>query len=38
LTIYHNKFAALPLRLEPFIGIAARQFTIGEKHPGEFDV
>ena len=38
LTIYHNKFAALPLPLEPFTGIAAQQFTIGEKQPGEFDM
>ena len=38
LTIYHNKFAALPLRMEPFNGIAVRQFTIGEKQLGEFDM
>jgi hypothetical protein len=37
LTIYHNKFAALPLSAEPFTGIAVRQFTLGEKQPGEFD-
>jgi len=37
LTIYHNKFAALPLAVESFTGIAVRQFTIGEKQPGEFE-
>jgi hypothetical protein len=36
LTLYHNVFAALPLRPELFKGIAVRQFTLGEKRPGEF--
>jgi hypothetical protein len=36
LTLYHNVFAALPLRSELFKGIAVRQFTLGEKRPGEF--
>jgi len=37
LTIYHNVFAAIPLRVEVFSGIADQQFTLGEKQPGEFD-
>jgi hypothetical protein len=37
LTIYHNVFAAIPLQVELFRGIAAIQFTLGEKQPGEFD-
>jgi hypothetical protein len=37
LTIYHNRFAAVPLAVESFTGIAVRQFTIGEKQPGEFE-
>ena len=36
LTLYHNLFAALPLEPELFKGIAVRQFTLGEKSPGEF--
>jgi hypothetical protein len=38
LTIYHNVFAAIPLKVELFSGIAVRQFKLGEKRPGEFDV
>jgi hypothetical protein len=38
LTIYHNLFAALPLPVDLFTGIAVRQFTLREKQPGEFDV
>lgn len=38
LTIYHNVFAAFPLPLQLFTGIAVRQFTLGEKQPGEFDM
>jgi len=37
LTIYHNVFAAIPLPAKLFCGIATRQFTLGEKKPGEFD-
>lgn len=37
LTIYHNVFAAIPLPVELFSGIALKQFTLGEKQPGEFD-
>lgn len=37
LTIYHNVFAAIPLPVELFSGIATQQFTLGEKQPGEFD-
>jgi hypothetical protein len=37
LTIYHNVFAAIPLRVEVFSGIADQQFTLGKKQPGEFD-
>lgn len=37
LTIYHNVFAAMPLRVAVFSGIADQQFTLGEKQPGEFD-
>jgi hypothetical protein len=37
LTIYHNVFAAIPLQVELFSGIAARQFKLGEKREGEFD-
>jgi hypothetical protein len=37
LTIYHNVFAAIPLNVELFSGIAVRQFRLGEKQPGEFD-
>jgi hypothetical protein len=36
LTLYHNVFAAFPVRYELFKGIAVRQFTLGEKRPGEF--
>jgi hypothetical protein len=38
LTIYHNVFAAIPLHVELFRGIAAVQFTLREKLPGEFDI
>jgi len=38
LTIYHNVFAAIPLRVELFHGIAATQLTLRQKRPGEFDV
>ena len=38
LTIYHNAFAAIPLQVELFRGIAAVQLTLEEKQPGEFDV
>jgi hypothetical protein len=38
LTIYHNMFAALPLSVELFTGIAVRQCRLGEKQPGEFDM
>jgi hypothetical protein len=37
LTIYHNVFAAMPLRVEVFSGIAVRQFRLGEKQPGAFE-
>jgi hypothetical protein len=37
LTLYHNMFAALPLAVEVFTGIAVRQCTLGERQPGEFD-
>jgi hypothetical protein len=37
LTVYHNVFAAIPLPVELFSGIAVKQFTLGEKQPGEFD-
>jgi hypothetical protein len=37
LTIYHNVFAAIPLRVELFSGIAVRQFRLGEKQPAEFE-
>jgi hypothetical protein len=37
LTLYHNMFAALPLAVEVFTGIAVRQCTLGESQPGEFD-
>jgi hypothetical protein len=37
LTVYHNVFAALPLAVELFKGIAVRQFTLGEKHSREFE-
>lgn len=37
LTIYHNVFAAIPLPVELFSGIATQQFTLGEKQPGEFE-
>jgi hypothetical protein len=37
LTIYHNVFAAIPLPVELFNGIAMQQFTLGEKQPGEFE-
>lgn len=37
LTIYHNVFAAISLPVELFSGIAAKQLTLGEKQPGEFD-
>lgn len=37
LTIYHNVFAAIPLQVELFRGIADAQFTLGEKQPGQFD-
>jgi hypothetical protein len=37
LTIYHNVFAAIPLKTELFSGIAVWQFRLGEKQPGEFD-
>lgn len=37
LTIYHNVFAAMPLRVEVFSGIADRQYTLGEKQPRKFD-
>jgi hypothetical protein len=37
LTIYHNVFAAIPLPVELFSGIAAKQRTLAEKQPGEFD-
>jgi len=36
--IYHNIFAAIPLPVELFTGLAVRQFTLGEKQPGEFDM
>jgi len=38
LTMYHNKFAGLPLSVKPFTGIAVRQFTTGEKQPAEFEM
>jgi hypothetical protein len=38
LTIYHNVFAAIPLKVDLFSGIAVRQFKLGQKRPGEFDV
>ena len=38
LTIYHNVFAAIPLQVELFRGIAAAQLTLSERQPGEFDV
>lgn len=37
LTIYHNVFAAKPLQVELFSGIAMRQFRLGEKQPGAFE-
>jgi hypothetical protein len=37
LTIYHNVFAAIPLKPELFRGIAVRQFRLGEKRTGEFE-
>ena len=37
LTIYHNVFAAIPLPVKLFNGIAMQQFTLGEKQPGEFE-
>jgi hypothetical protein len=37
LTMYHNVFAAIPLPVELFSGIAATQLTLGEKQPGDFD-
>jgi hypothetical protein len=37
LTIYHNVFAAIPLKIELFRGIAVAQFTLGEKVSGEFE-
>ena len=37
LTIYHNVFAAIPLPVELFNGIATQQFTFGEKQPGKFE-
>jgi len=37
LTIYHNVFAAIPLPVGLFSGIAAKQLTLGEKRPGQFD-
>ena len=37
LTIYHNQFAAMALKVELFSGIAERQFTLGERQPGKFD-
>lgn len=37
LTIYHNVFAAIPLQVELFSGIATRQYKLGEKQQGEFD-
>jgi hypothetical protein len=37
LIIYHNAFAAISLPVELFSGIAAKQFILGEKRPGEFD-
>ena len=38
LTVYHNVFAAIPLQIELFCGIAAAQFTLREKQAGEFEV
>ena len=37
LTIYHNVFAAIPLPVKLFNGIAMQQFTSGEKQPGKFE-
>jgi hypothetical protein len=37
LIIYHNVFAAIPLKVEVFSDIAVRQFILGEKRPGEFE-
>jgi hypothetical protein len=37
LTIYHNVFAAIPLKIELFRGIAVAQFNLGEKVSGEFE-
>jgi hypothetical protein len=37
LSLYHNMFAALPLPVGLFTGIAVRQFTLGNKQSGEFD-
>ena len=36
LTIYHNVFAAIPLKPELFVD-RVRQFRLGEKRPGEFE-
>jgi hypothetical protein len=38
LTVYHNVFAAIPLQVELFTGIAVAQFTLREERPGEFDL
>jgi len=38
LDIYHKVFAAFPLQVELFRGIAVAQFTLREKLRGEFDV
>jgi hypothetical protein len=37
LTVYHNVFAAIPLQIELLRGIAAAQFSLTRKQPGEFD-
>jgi hypothetical protein len=37
LIIYHNVFAAIPLKVEVFSHIAVRQFMLGKKQPGEFE-